>query len=65
MARVYKQSLLVEFRNTEPFIYELESEQPITMDRIVEYFVKVEDWDEARDSLTLLDQSTIIDLDEK
>ena len=65
MARVYKQSLLVEFRNTEPFIYELESEQPITMDRIVEYFVKVEDWDENRDSLTLLDQSTIIDLDEK
>ena len=56
---------MVEFRNTEPFIYELESEQPITMDRIVEYFVKVEDWDENRDSLTLLDQSTIIDLDEK
>lgn len=65
MTRTYKQSLLVEFRNTEPFIYELESEQLITMDRIVEYFVKVEDWNEERDSITLLDASTIIDLDEK
>jgi hypothetical protein len=65
MARIYKQNLLVEFRNTEPFIYDLESEQPITMDRIVEYFVKVEDWNEERDSLTLLDASTVIDLDKK
>ena len=34
----FKQTVLVEFKNTEPFTYEMESVKPITLDRVVKYF---------------------------
>ena len=59
----FRQTVLVEFRNTEPFTYDLESVKPITMDRVVKYFELSDDWDEDRDRIILLDGTTVIDLD--
>ena len=51
-----KQLVLVEFRNTAPFVYQFESDKPITMAKIVKYMENQEDFDPEKDSLTFLDE---------
>ena len=59
---LHKQTILVEYDGVEALIYEIESEVPITPDRIRDYF-ELRGWDEATDSITFLDMSTVINLD--
>lgn len=54
---------LVEFRNCQPFIYHIVSDTPISVDRVAKHFEITEEWDEARDNITLIDDLTEIDLD--
>ena len=54
---------LVEFRNCQPFIYRIVSDSPINIDRVAKHFEISEEWDEARDNITLIDDLTEIDLD--
>jgi hypothetical protein len=60
----FKQTVLVEFKNTEPFTYEMESVKPITLDRVVKYFKITDNWNEERDSIIMLDGTTVVNLDE-
>jgi hypothetical protein len=61
---MYKQLVMVEFRNCSPFIYNVVSDKPITLDGVVEYFISTEDFNEERDSITFLDELTTINLDD-
>lgn len=56
----FKQLVLVEFRNCSPFVYNMVSDKPITIDKVCAYFEKTEDFDESRDSLSFLDDITEI-----
>ena len=60
----FKQTVLVEFKNTEPFTYEMVSVKPITLDRVVKYFKITDNWNEERDSIIMLDGTTVVNLDE-
>ena len=60
----FKQTVLVEFKNTEPFTYEMVSVKPITLDRVVKYFKITNNWNEERDSIIMLDGTTVVNLDE-
>ena len=62
MLTLHKQTILVEYSGVEALIYEIESQKPITPDRIRDYF-ELHGWDEATDSITFLDMSTVINLD--
>lgn len=53
---------IVEFRNCAPFVYRIKSEKPITVDRVAKYFAETEEWDEARDNITIVDDLTEITL---
>ena len=57
-----KQLVLVEFRNCSPFIYEVVSDKPITLDGVVKYFIDTEDFNEERDNITFVDGVTQIKL---
>ena len=57
-----KQLILVEFRNCSPFIYEIVSDKPITLDSVVKYFIDTEDFNDERDSITFVDSVTQIKL---
>ena len=52
------QTVLVEFRNTEPFFYTIKSKNPITIDSVARYFEITEGFNPDRDSITFLDEST-------
>lgn len=58
------QTVLVEFHNTEPFFYTIKSKNPITIDSVARYFEITEGFNPDRDSITFLDESTTIDIDE-
>lgn len=60
---MYKQLVLVEFHNCSPFVYEIVSEQPITIERVWKYFQEKEDLDEERDGITFVDEVTQINID--
>lgn len=47
--------VLVEFRNCAPYIYRIRSDTPIMLDRIVKHFQDTEDFNEDRDSITIID----------
>ena len=57
------QLVLVEFRNCSPFIYKMVSDNPITLDSVVQYFIDTEGFNENRDNIMFLDDITQIDLD--
>jgi len=59
----YTQLVLVEFRNCAPFVYKFVSEKHITYDRVVQYFVDVDDFNQYRDNITFLDEFPEFDLD--
>lgn len=59
------QLVLVEFRNCAPFVYKVVSDNPITIDSVVQYFIDTEGFNEERDSITFLDDITQIDLDQQ
>ena len=40
----YKQLVLVEFRNCSPFIYNIISDKPISIDKVVQHFIDTEDF---------------------
>ena len=52
---IYKQLVLVEFYNTVPFIVKFKSKKEITFENIIKYYEDIEDFNEEKDSLTLLD----------
>lgn len=55
--------ILVEFQNTAPFVYKVISNDPITLDRVEQHFIETENFNAYRDSLTMIDEITCIDLD--
>ena len=63
MNKKYTQLLLVEFRNCSPFVYKVVSDKPITIESVAQYFIDTEGFNEDRDSLTILDEVTTINLD--
>ena len=62
MKKQYKQLVLVEFRNCSPFIYNIISDKPITIDKVVQHFIDTEDFNEDRDSVTFIDEITEVKL---
>ena len=59
----HSQLVLVEFRNCGPMVYRVVSDKHITMESVVKYFVDDWDFNEERDSITILDEVTTINLD--
>jgi hypothetical protein len=60
----HKQRVLVEVRNETPEIFVLQSNNPITFERVIEYFTEHSDFDEDEDSLTLIDATdTVLKID--
>lgn len=51
----YKKLILVEFHNCRPFLYEIKSNKGITLIKVADYFIKNEDWDDEKDSITFID----------
>ena len=51
---------IVEFRNSPPFVYRIKSDRPINVDRVAKHFEETEEWDEARDNITIVDDLTEI-----
>jgi hypothetical protein len=51
-----KQTVLVEFKNCAPFVYEFISKDPITIERVAKYFEETEGFNEEQDSITFLDK---------
>lgn len=62
MSASYTQLVLVEFRNTAPFLYEIHSEDEITIEKVADHFEKTEGFNEERDCLTFIPQPMIIPL---
>jgi hypothetical protein len=65
MKSPYKQLVLVEFRNfrnCSPFIYNIISDKPISMDNVVQHFIDTEGFDGERDSITFIDEITEVKL---
>jgi hypothetical protein len=62
MKKQYKQLVLVEFRNCSPFIYNIISDEPISIDKVVQHFIDTEDFNEDRDSVTFIDEITKVKL---
>lgn len=50
------QLVLIEFRNTDPFIERLTSSEKITLDRVVAFIDERDGFDEERDAITLIDE---------
>jgi hypothetical protein len=44
-------------------VYRVVSDKPITMESVVKYFIDDWDFNEERDSITILDEVTTINLD--
>ena len=62
MKKQYKKLVLVEFRNCSPFIYNIISDKPITIDKVIQHFIDAEDFNEDRDSVTFVDEITEVKL---
>lgn len=58
----YEAIAIVEFRNRSPFVYRIKSDKPINVDRVAKYLQDVEEWDEARDNITIIDDLTEIEI---
>lgn len=58
--KTYKKIALIEFRNCEPFVYQILSNKKITIDKVATYFTKTEGWNENRDNIQLLDDVSTI-----
>lgn len=56
----YEAIAIVEFRNCSPFVYRVKSDKPIHVMQVAKYFQEHEDWDEARDNITIVDDLTEI-----
>ena len=60
----HSQLVSVWIRNRgSSFVYRVVSDNPITMEGVVKYFVDDWDFNEERDSITILDEVTTINLD--
>ena len=60
----HSQLVSVWIRNRgSSFVYRVVSDKPITMEGVVKYFVDDWDFNEERDSITILDEVTTINLD--
>ena len=59
------QLVLVECRNCAPFVYRVVSDNPITIDSVVQYFIDTEGFNENKDNIMFLDDITQIDLDQQ
>jgi hypothetical protein len=62
MKSPYKQLVLVEFRNCPPFLYDIVSDKPISIDKVVQHFIDTEDFNDERDSITFIDEITEVKL---
>jgi len=62
MKSPYKQLVLVEFRHCPPFLYNIISDKPISMDNVVQHFIDTEDFNDERDSVTFIDEITEVKL---
>jgi hypothetical protein len=62
MKKQYKQLVLVEFRNCPPFLYNIVSDKPISIDKVVQHFIDTEDFNDERDSITFIDEITEVKL---
>lgn len=51
----YKQLILVEFRNCSPFVYNMVSDKPITIEKVWDHFAVSGGINEDQDNLTFLD----------
>lgn len=60
---MYEKLILIEFHNSAPYLYKIQSKNRIILDRIIEYFKKNEDFDPEEDSITFMDSPTILNLD--
>ena len=56
----YSQFAIVEFDNCAPFVYELVSNKPITIEKFARFMEKTEGFNEDRDSITFIDKPTQI-----
>lgn len=61
----YTQTVIFEPKNSGPLVYRIISYKPITLDLVVEYFTRVHDFDQDRDSVTFVDEVTDINLEEQ
>ena len=59
----YHQTILLEFRNTEPFVYKVVSDKVITIERVVKFFKDREDFNEERDGITFVDDVSELNID--
>ena len=56
----HKQFAFVEFRNGGVFLYQIESETPITINKFAESIEKTDDFNEDRDSITFVDEPIVV-----
>jgi len=52
----YQQKVLVEFYNNAPGIWTFLSNKKITLEKVIEYMIKKEDFDGEKDNLIFLDE---------
>ena len=60
---MYNRTILLEYKNCEPFYYVLESKEPINIERAASFFEEHEGFNEERDSIRFIDEATTINLD--
>lgn len=58
----YTQLILVEFDNTEPFLYKMVSDNPIKLEAVAKYFQAKENFNQERDSITFVDKPLEIEI---
>lgn len=51
----YTQLVLIEFKNSCPYVERYVSKNTITVEQVAQYLRETEDWNEDRDSLTFID----------
>lgn len=59
----YSQLILVEYHNSEPGIFKVESSTPITIGRVVDHFEQTVGFDLDRDCITFVDPPEKLILD--
>ncbi len=58
MKSPYKQLVLVEFRNCSPFIYNIISDKPISIDKVVQHFIDSEVFYDESDCISFINEIT-------
>jgi hypothetical protein len=53
--KMYNQLVLVTFYNGGNFLYNFKSREKITMDMVVKFLVKTQDWNENKDNIEFCD----------